>query len=47
MKKTAPKKMTLSRETLGTLSDSDVKAILGGAISDQCTTSRYICCPDM
>jgi hypothetical protein len=47
MKKTAPKKMTLTRETLGTLSDSDVKAILGGAISDQCTTSRFVCCPDM
>jgi hypothetical protein len=47
MKKIAPKKMTLSRETLGTLSDSETKQILGGAISDQCTTSRNICCPDM
>ena len=46
MKKTAPKKMTLSRETLGTLSDSDVKAILGG-VTNQCTTSVKICCPDM
>jgi hypothetical protein len=44
MKKTAPKKMTLSRETLGTLSDSEVKAILGGAYSDRCTTSVNVCC---
>ncbi len=46
MKKTAPKKMTLSRETLGTLSDSETKQILGGA-SGNCTTSWYFCCPDM
>jgi hypothetical protein len=30
VKKTAPKKMILSRETLGSLSDKDMKEILGG-----------------
>jgi len=30
VKKTAPKKMTLARETLGALNDHDMKAILGG-----------------
>jgi hypothetical protein len=44
MKKIAPKKMTLSRETLGTLSDSEVKEALGGAFTDKCTTSMYVCC---
>ena len=46
MKKTSPKKMALSRETLGTLSDSDTKQVLGAATGN-CTTSRYVCCPDM
>jgi hypothetical protein len=46
MKKTAPKKMTLSRETIGTLSDSETKQILGG-VTNQCTTSVKVCCPDM
>ena len=46
MKKTAPKKMTLTRETIGTLSDSDTKQALGGATGN-CTTSRFVCCPDM
>ncbi|HTG33375.1 MAG TPA: hypothetical protein VLB76_10635 [Thermoanaerobaculia bacterium] len=46
MKKTAPKKMTLSRETIGTLSDSDTQKVFGGAYSDRCTTSVNICCPD-
>jgi hypothetical protein len=32
MKKITPKKMTLSRETLGTLSEEQVKQALGGAI---------------
>ena len=46
MKKTAPKKMALSRETIGTLSDSDTQKVFGGA-GTTTTTSRYICCPDM
>lgn len=43
MKKTAPKKMTLSRETLGTLSDKEMKEILGG---DRPVTygSVNVCC---
>ena len=48
MKKTAPKKMALSRETLGTLTDSQMKDIQGGATttcSNWCTTSREVCCP--
>jgi hypothetical protein len=44
MKKIAPKKMTLSRETLAILSDSEVNKALGGAYSDRCTTSMYVCC---
>jgi hypothetical protein len=44
MKKTAPRKMTLARETLGILSDSDTKAIVGG-VTNQCTTSVKVCCP--
>jgi hypothetical protein len=47
MKKTTPKKMALSRETIGTLSDSDTQKVFGGAFTDQCTTSRISCCPDM
>lgn len=43
--KAAPKKMKLSRETLGTLSDQEVKHALGGAYSDRCTTSINVCCP--
>jgi hypothetical protein len=43
MKKTAPKKMTLSRETLGTLNDKDMKAILGGALPET-TDSKNACC---
>jgi hypothetical protein len=48
VKKTAPKKMTLSRETLAVLTDSEPelkKEVLGGAWSDRCTTSRDVCCP--
>lgn len=43
MKKIAPKKMTLTRETLGSLSDKDMKAILGG---DRPVTgdSKNVCC---
>lgn len=43
MKKTAPKKMTLSRETLGTLSDQEMKEILGG---ERPVTygSKDVCC---
>jgi len=44
-KKDAPKKMTLSRETLGTLTDQEARKALGGAISDRCTTSVNVCCP--
>ncbi len=44
MKKIAPKKMTLSRETLGALSDQEMKKILGGAFTDRCTTSVNVCC---
>jgi hypothetical protein len=43
VKKTAPKKMTLSRETLGTLNDKDMKAILGGA-PPETTDSKNACC---
>jgi hypothetical protein len=43
MKKTTPKKMTLSRETLGTLNDKDMKAILGGALPPT-TNSVNVCC---
>lgn len=43
MKNTAPKKMTLSRETLGILNDNDLKAILGGEVRDT-TDSRENCC---
>lgn len=43
MKKTAPKKITLSRETLGILSDKNMKEILGG-VTAKCTTSVNICC---
>jgi hypothetical protein len=46
MKKTAPKKMTLTRETIGTLSDSDTQQVFGG-VTGQCTTSIKVCCPDM
>jgi hypothetical protein len=42
VKKTAPKKMTLSRETLGTLNDHDMQAILGGA--PETTDSQNACC---
>ncbi|MFL6235199.1 MAG: hypothetical protein ACJ76N_18840 [Thermoanaerobaculia bacterium] len=46
MKKTAPKKMTLSRETLRILSDNEeMKKVFGGAPSDRCTTSVFVCCP--
>lgn len=45
MKKTAPKKMTLTRETLASLTDKEVKNVLGGAYSDRCTTSVNVCCP--
>jgi hypothetical protein len=46
MKKTAPKKMALSRETIGTLGDSDTQKVFGG-VTGQCTTSIKVCCPDM
>lgn len=44
MKKTAPKKMILSRETLGILNDKDMKAILGGGEVRDTTDSRENCC---
>ena len=43
MKKATPKKMTLTRETIGTLSDQEMKAILGGALPET-TNSRNACC---
>jgi hypothetical protein len=43
VKKMTPKKLTLSRETLGTLNDLEMKAILGGAIPPT-GNSRDICC---
>jgi hypothetical protein len=43
MKKIAPKKMTLSRGALGTLSDKEIKAVLGG-VTARCTTSVNVCC---
>jgi hypothetical protein len=48
MKKSAPKKMTLSRETLVTLTENDARAIVAGATgpcSNKCTTSLQVCCP--
>jgi hypothetical protein len=44
VKKTAPKKMTLSRETLGLLTDQEAQQIVGGAYTDKCTTSMFVCC---
>lgn len=43
MKKIAPKKLTLNRETLGTLTDQEMKAILGGA-RPTTTDSVNACC---
>jgi hypothetical protein len=43
VKKIAPKKMTLTRETIGTLNDKDMKAILGGALPET-TNSKNACC---
>jgi hypothetical protein len=43
MKKTAPKKMMLSRETLGILSDQEMKEILGAVSSDTHGT-KDVCC---
>jgi natural product precursor len=43
VKKIAPKKMTLTRETLGNLSDKEMKAILGGALP-WTTDSKNACC---
>jgi hypothetical protein len=42
-KKAAPKKMTLSRETLAILSDKEKKEVLGG-VTARCTTSVNVCC---
>lgn len=43
MKKATVKKMTLTRETLGTLNDKEMKEILGGAARPT-TNSVDICC---
>ena len=43
MKKASPKKMTLTRETLGTLQDKEMKAILGGALPET-GNSKNVCC---
>ena len=48
MNKTAPKKMVLSCETLGTLTDSEMKEVQGAAsnaCSGLCSSSREVCCP--
>ena len=46
MKKTTPKKMTISRETLAVLGKpEEMKKVFGGAESDRCTTSHIVCCP--
>lgn len=46
MKKTPPKKMTISRETLAVLGNpEEMKKVFGGAPSDKCTTSVFVCCP--
>ena len=46
MKKTAPKKMTISRETLAVLGNpEEMKKVFGGAFTDKCTTSINVCCP--
>lgn len=45
MKKTAPKKkLTLSRETLTALTSSELKKLVLGGVTAQCTTSRFVCC---
>ncbi len=46
MKKTAPKKMTLTRETISILNDSLTLNVLGGATQGPCTGTVKICCPD-
>jgi len=43
MKKVTVKKMTLTRETLGTLNEKEMKEILGGALPET-TNSRNACC---
>jgi hypothetical protein len=43
MKKATVKKMTLTRETLGTLNDQEMKEILGGAMP-WTTDSKNACC---
>jgi hypothetical protein len=43
MKKTMPKKLTLSRETLGTLTEDQAKEVKGGAIRPT-TNSVDACC---
>jgi hypothetical protein len=46
MKKTPPKKMTISRETLAVLGKpEEMKKVFGGAPTDRCTTSINVCCP--
>ena len=45
MKKTALKKMILSRETIAVLTDPELKEEIQGGATGQCTTSRQICCP--
>ncbi|MFL6235198.1 MAG: hypothetical protein ACJ76N_18835 [Thermoanaerobaculia bacterium] len=44
MKKTGPKKLALSRETLGILHDKDMKAILGGEVVPWTSDSQNACC---
>jgi hypothetical protein len=45
MKKTALKKMTLSRETLAVLTDPELKEEIQGGATARCTTSVQVCSP--
>jgi hypothetical protein len=39
-------KKTISRETLAVLGKpEEMKKVFGGAYTDPCTTSRFVCCP--
>lgn len=47
MKKTAPKKIALTRETITILSDSHTLNVLGGETQGPCTGTVKVCCPDI
>lgn len=44
MKKIQPKKLTLTRETLGSLTDEQMKGIVGGAQPHRPTTDSVNAC---